>query len=92
MDHPGALHRLTVGVPATVEHASAGNSNSADRAKWVAEMTQAWITLMDALKLRMHAKDQLHPLLSELMSTWSRSETQEDSEGRARMLHWCVAP
>jgi ESCRT-I complex subunit VPS28 len=37
MDHPAALHRLRVGVPATVEHASQGEAQTA---KWVAETTQ----------------------------------------------------
>lgn len=38
MDHPAALHRLQVGVPATVEHAS-GEGN-AETSKAVAETTQ----------------------------------------------------
>ena len=53
MDHPAASHRLSIGVPATVEHASSiSNSSAADRAKWVAELTQAWITLMVRAKTR----------------------------------------
>lgn len=38
MDHPAALHRLEVGVPATVEHSSEAGPETA---KWVAETTQA---------------------------------------------------
>jgi ESCRT-I complex subunit VPS28 len=42
MDNPAALHRLRVGVPATVEHAtSPNNQGEAQTAKWVAETTQA---------------------------------------------------
>jgi len=37
MDNPAALHRLRVGVPATVEHASHGEEQTA---KQVAETTQ----------------------------------------------------
>lgn len=37
MDNPAALHRLKVGVPATVEHAT---EQGAETAKWVAETTQ----------------------------------------------------
>jgi len=37
MDHPAALHRLQVGVPATTEHAS---EQGVETAKWVAETTQ----------------------------------------------------
>ena len=38
MDHPAALHRIQVGVPATVEHSSEAGPETA---KWVAETTQA---------------------------------------------------
>jgi ESCRT-I complex subunit VPS28 len=37
MDHPAALHRLKVGVPATVEHSSEAGPETG---KWVAETTQ----------------------------------------------------
>ena len=41
MDNPAALHRIKVGVPATVEHSSdAGPETS----KWVAETTQVSIS------------------------------------------------
>src|SRR5882762_2448090 len=38
MDHPAALHRIRVGVPATVEHSSEAGPETG---KWVAETTQA---------------------------------------------------
>lgn len=41
MDHPAALHRLTVGVPATVEHSAEAEDGGAEKGKWVAETTQA---------------------------------------------------
>lgn len=98
MSHAAAAHRLRVGVPATVEHATAASStSSSERAKWVAETTQGFITFMDALKLKLRAKDQLHPLLSDLMSSYSRfsdggNGEQQDGvgQGRAKVLHWCV--
>lgn len=37
MEHPAALHRLKVGVPATVEHSSEAGPETS---KWVAETTQ----------------------------------------------------
>jgi ESCRT-I complex subunit VPS28 len=37
MDLPAALHRLKVGVPATVEHSSEAGPETG---KWVAETTQ----------------------------------------------------
>lgn len=39
MDHPAALHRLTVGVPATVEHSSEATDGGSETGKWVAETT-----------------------------------------------------
>jgi len=99
MDHPAAAHRLSLGVPATVEHmpieASALTAPaSAAGAQRVAETTQNFITLMDALKLQMRAKDQLHPLLSDVLRTYaprgSRQE-HEDDDVRAKLLEWCVS-
>jgi len=39
MDHPAALHRMTVGVPATVEHSSEATDGGSETGKWVAETT-----------------------------------------------------
>lgn len=126
MDHPAALHRIKVGVPATVEHSSEAGPETG---KWVAETTQvrslqrssffsnsciiqlhyspgllarsclhvfvfvtiqSFITFMDALKLRMRAKDQLHPILQELMTNYARFKASKDWEGRSRMVSWYV--
>ncbi|EIW69936.1 hypothetical protein TREMEDRAFT_68381 [Tremella mesenterica DSM 1558] len=90
MDHPAALHRLTVGVPATVEHSTEASEGGAEMGKWVAETTQSFITFMDALKLNLRAKDQLHPFLTELMSGYSRFKGSQEWEGRAKILHWLI--
>ena len=37
MDNPAALHRIKVGVPATVEHSGEAGPETS---KWVAETTQ----------------------------------------------------
>ena len=39
MENPAAVHRLKIGVPATVEHAS-GENAGVETGKWVAEVTQ----------------------------------------------------
>jgi hypothetical protein len=44
MDHPAALHRLSVGVPATVEHSAEAAEGGAETGKWVAETTQVRFT------------------------------------------------
>ncbi|KZV98899.1 ESCRT-1 complex, Vps28 subunit [Exidia glandulosa HHB12029] len=87
LDHPAALHRLKVGVPATVEHSS---DTAAESGKWVAETTQRFITFMDALKLGLRAKDELHPMLQELMTGYARFKGSRDSEGRSRMVAWLI--
>ncbi|WFD33932.1 Vacuolar protein-sorting-associated protein 28 [Malassezia cuniculi] len=90
MDMPAAAHRLQVGVPATVEHAQ-GSTSSAEHARCVAETTQNFITLMDALKLKMHAKDQLHPLLSDLLASYTRvARGAGAGASRERLLHWLI--
>jgi ESCRT-I complex subunit VPS28 len=40
MDTPAALHRIKVGVPATVEHSSEAGPETG---KWIAETTQVYI-------------------------------------------------
>jgi hypothetical protein len=49
---------------------------------------QSFITFMDALKLRLRAKDQLHPLLQELVTGYSRFKGSKDWEGRSKMVSW----
>lgn len=53
---------------------------------------QSFITFMDALKLRMRAKDQLHPILQELATGYARFKGSKDWEGRSKMVGWCVTP
>ncbi|GAA5825839.1 hypothetical protein JCM11251_000021 [Rhodosporidiobolus azoricus] len=91
LDCTAAAHRLRVGVPATVEHAAEEQGASgAEMAKQVAETTQNFITFMDALKLKLRAKDQLHPLLTDLMSGYTRLKNSNEWEGRPKILHWLI--
>ena len=46
---------------------------------------------MDALKLRMRAKDQLHPILQELVTGYARFKGSKDWEGRSKLVAWCAA-
>jgi ESCRT-I complex subunit VPS28 len=101
MSHPHARQRLEIGVPATVENqtnaiplpsnggtetpVSAGVSGRA-----VAEATGCFITAMDGLKLGYKAKDQLHPLLSELMTAVNRVSNASEFEGRAKIVQWLI--
>ncbi|KAI6156591.1 vacuolar protein sorting-associated [Pisolithus tinctorius] len=87
LDTPAALHRIKVGVPATVEHSSEAGPETG---KWIAETTQNFITFMDALKLRLRAKDQLHPILQELVTGYARFKGSKEWEGRSRMVGWLI--
>jgi ESCRT-I complex subunit VPS28 len=47
---------------------------------------------MDAIKLRLRAKDQLHPILQELVTGYARFKGSKDWEGRSKMVGWYVMP
>lgn len=57
MDNPAALHRLKVGVPATVEHSS--GEDGVETGKWVAEVTQvrSHLLMVSLLTLEIRADD-----------------------------------
>jgi ESCRT-I complex subunit VPS28 len=91
---PQATSRIDIGVPATVEHAVNYSSRSnpqsvSSNARAVAEATGNFITVMDALKLNYRAKDQLHPLLSDLMTSVNKVSSRE-FEGRPKLIEWLI--
>ncbi|KAK7040782.1 Vacuolar protein-sorting-associated protein 28 [Paramarasmius palmivorus] len=101
MDYSAALERVKVGVPATVEHpGDSGIMSGSDTAKWVAETTESFITLMDALKLNLRAKDQLHPLLQNVVTGYARFNRGNgtnvagvgtgEGEARSRLVGWLI--
>ncbi|CAI4036812.1 hypothetical protein SMKI_16G1100 [Saccharomyces mikatae IFO 1815] len=97
-----AITRLERGIPITAEHAISTTTSTASgdnehgsfndkkfNAKCVAEATGNFITVMDALKLNYNAKDQLHPLLAELLISINRV-TRDDFENRSKLIDWIV--
>lgn len=89
-----AITRLERGIPVTVEHAidnEQGQNQGENKfnGKNVAEATGNFITVMDALKLNYKAKDQLHPLLAELLLSVNRV-TNVNFEHRAKLVEWIV--
>lgn len=58
-------------------------------AKAIAEVTGNFITCMDAVKLNFRAKDQLHPLLSELITSLNRV-TGNEFAGRGKLVQWLI--
>jgi ESCRT-I complex subunit VPS28 len=51
---------------------------------------QAFITFLDALKLNFRAKDQLHPLLQELVTGYARFPSSKEWEGRSKLVGWLI--
>ena len=76
--------RNDAGKTPTVDHLTHGSASDS------CDDTQNFITLMDALKLKLRAKDQLHPILSELMSSYAKLNKSSEWEGRPKILQWCV--
>lgn len=51
---------------------------------------QIFITFMDALRLNLRTKEELHPLLRDLVTSCSKFKGHKDSEGRSRMVSWLI--
>ena len=51
--------------------------------------TENFITFLDALKLGLLSKDQLHPLLSEVIQSVNKV-TDRDFEGRGKIISWLI--
>lgn len=56
----------------------------------ILEATQDFITFLDALKLGLLAKDQLHPLLSDVIQSVNKV-TDSDFEGRGKIVQWLIS-
>ena len=51
--------------------------------------TENFITFSDALRLGIRSKDQLHPLLSEVIQSTNKV-TDTDFEGRPNIIKWLI--
>ncbi len=92
MEVPRATERIRIGLPSTVtapSHAAATSSNGTN-GTLILEATQDFITFLDALKLGLLAKDQLHPLLSELIQSVNKV-TDRDFDSRGKIVQWLIA-
>lgn len=68
--------------------ASSGSSNTTSGVL-ILEATQEFITFLDAVKLGMLSKDQLHPLLSDVIQSVNRV-TDQDFESRGKIVQWLI--
>ncbi|KAL7275233.1 Vacuolar protein-sorting-associated protein 28 [Rhizina undulata] len=93
IEYPSATERLKIGVPATFEqpiHNSASSTSTQISAKAAAEATQNFITFMDALRLSYSAKDQLHPLLSDVITAVNNVTGGKEFNGRQNIVKWLI--
>ncbi|ODQ66814.1 ESCRT-1 complex, Vps28 subunit [Nadsonia fulvescens var. elongata DSM 6958] len=65
------------------------NGGGGQSAKAVATAIEKFITCIDALKLQFRAKDDLHPLLSDVI-TYANKVTTQDFEGRGKLISWLI--
>lgn len=65
--------------------AAAGNMSGA----LILEATQDFITFLDALRLGLLAKDQLHPLLTDVIQSVNKV-TDRDFENRGKIVQWLI--
>ena len=97
LEAPRATERLRVGMPSTTVTASsfsAAPSAAAAAANntsgvLILEATQEFITFLDAVKLGMLSKDQLHPLLSDVIQSVNRV-TDHDFDSRGKIVQWLI--
>lgn len=93
MDVPYAMERLVkYGVPATVLHKNHGQTDASSHAKQAAEVTQCFITAMDALKLGQRAVDEVQPVMTDLVGHLNKCErVADDFVGLEKARNWLVA-
>src|ERR1700726_3561729 len=91
MEVPRATERIRIGLPSTVTAPSitATSSNNGSNGTLILEATQDFITFLDALKLGLLAKDQLHPLLSDVIQS-ANKVCDGDFDGRAKIVQWLI--
>ncbi|CAJ2500322.1 Uu.00g031750.m01.CDS01 [Anthostomella pinea] len=95
LEVPRATERLKVGMPSTTVTASTGNApqptapTNNKSGALILEATQDFITFLDALRLGLLAKDQLHPLLTDVIQSVNKV-TDRDFENRGKIVQWLI--
>lgn len=72
--------------PTPAPAAAASNKSGA----LILEATQDFITFLDALRLGLLAKDQLHPLLTDVIQSVNKV-TDRDFESRGKIIQWLIS-
>ncbi|KXX83289.1 Vacuolar protein sorting-associated protein 28 [Madurella mycetomatis] len=94
LEVPRATERIRVGMPSTAVTASSGPATAPAAAgntsgTLILEATQDFITFLDALRLGLLAKDQLHPLLTDVIQSVNKV-TDRDFENRGKIVQWLI--
>ncbi|KAK4191809.1 vacuolar protein sorting-associated protein 28 [Podospora australis] len=102
LEVPRATERIRVGMPSTTLTASSSmgqsasshnhqqqNQQSQPGGQLILEATQDFITFLDALRLGLLAKDQLHPLLTDVIQSVNKV-TDRDFENRGKIVQWLI--
>lgn len=92
MEVPRATERIRTGLLITTTNPtlnSATATSTGTNGTLILEATQDFITFLDALKLGLLAKDQLHPLLSDVIQSVNKV-TDRDFEGRGKIVQWLI--
>lgn len=92
MEVPRATERIRVGLPSTVTAPSintANTGNGGTNGTLILEATADFITFLDSVKLGDVAKDQLHPLLADVIQSVNKV-TDQDFEGRGKIVQWLI--
>lgn len=98
LEVPRATERLRVGMPSTTVTASsagptpapaASNATSNTSGVLILEATQDFITFLDAVRLGLLSKDQLHPLLTEVIQSVNKV-ADTDFENRGKIVQWLI--
>ncbi|CCG25645.1 Vps28 protein [Candida orthopsilosis Co 90-125] len=90
-----AVNRLLSGVPSTIDHVSGAsdsgiNTGNKANARLIAEITGNFITCMDAVKLNYKTRDQLHPLLSDLVVNLNEFNESIEFNGKSKLINWLI--
>lgn len=78
---------VTASSSAPSQQASSAANNTSG--VLILEATQEFITFLDAVKLGMLSKDQLHPLLSDVIQSVNRV-TDQDFDNRGKIVQWLI--
>ena len=94
LEVPRATERIRVGMPSTAVTASSGSAPAPaatgnTSGALILEATQDFITFLDALRLGLLAKDQLHPLLTDVIQSVNKV-TDRDFENRGKIVNWLI--